>query len=72
MAASARSREFLHVDADAITDFIDCLDRWARPRALQRPEAEYVSATRDRRPLRVIAGAPAIERGCMTNTLDLA
>ena len=51
---------FLPVHGDRITEFIVCLDSWARERGLQRTEAEYVSATRSRRPLRFSTGAPAV------------
>jgi hypothetical protein len=51
---------FLPVHGDRITEFIVCLDSWARERGLQRTEAEYVSATRSRRPLRFSAGAAAV------------
>ena len=50
---------FLPVHGDRITELIVCLDSWARERGLQRTEAEYVSATRNRRPLRFSTGAPA-------------
>ncbi|HTQ92369.1 MAG TPA: DUF2293 domain-containing protein [Streptosporangiaceae bacterium] len=51
---------FLPVHGDRITEFIVCLDSWARERGLQRTEAEYVSATKSRRPLRFSTGAPAV------------
>ena len=51
---------FLPVHGDRITEFIVCLDSWASERGLQRTEAEYVSATRSRRPLRFFTGAPAV------------
>ena len=51
---------FLPVHGDKITEFIVCLDSWARERGLERTEAEYVSATRNRRPLRFITGAPDV------------
>jgi hypothetical protein len=51
---------FLPVHGDKITEFIDCLDSWARERGLERTEAEYVSATRNRRPLRFVTGAPDV------------
>jgi hypothetical protein len=50
--------DLLPVPGDRITEFIVCLDGWARDRGLERTEAEYVSATRNRRPLRFFAGAP--------------
>jgi hypothetical protein len=51
---------FLPVHGDRITELIVCLDSWAGERGLQRTEAEYVSATRSRRPLRFFAGAPEV------------
>jgi hypothetical protein len=51
---------FLPVHGDRITQFLVCLDNWARGRGLQRTEAEYVSATRNRRPLRFFTGAPEV------------
>jgi hypothetical protein len=51
---------FLPVHGDRITELIVCLDRWARERGLERTEAEYVSATRSRRPLSFFAGAPEV------------
>ena len=51
---------FLPVHEDRITELIVCLDSWARERGLERTEAEYVSATRNRRPLRFSAGAPEV------------
>jgi hypothetical protein len=51
---------FLPVHGNRITELIVCLDSWARERGLERTEAEYVSATRNRRPLRFFAGAPEV------------
>jgi len=51
---------FLPVHGDRITELIVCLDSWAKERGLQRTEAEYISATRNRRPLRFFAGAPPV------------
>jgi hypothetical protein len=51
---------FLPVHGDRITELIVCLDSWARERGLEQTEAEYVSATRNRRPLRFFAGAPEV------------
>jgi len=51
---------FLPVHGDRITELIVCLDSWARERGLERTEAEYVSATRNRRPLRFFVGAPEV------------
>jgi len=51
---------FLPVHGDRITELIVCLDSWATERGLQRTEAEYISATRNRRPLRFFTGAPAV------------
>jgi hypothetical protein len=49
---------FLPVHGDRITEFVVCLDSWARERGLELTDAEYVSATRNRRPLRFVTGAP--------------
>src|SRR5215467_16323371 len=43
---------FLPVHADRISELIVCLDSWASERGLERTEAEYVSATRNRHTLR--------------------
>jgi hypothetical protein len=51
---------FLPVHADRITELIVRLDSWASERGLERTEAEYISATRNRRPLRFFTGAPAV------------
>src|SRR5690242_17666877 len=50
--------EFLPVDDTRLTDFHDCLSRWAQATGLEPVEADYVSATRDRRPLRVTPRLP--------------
>jgi hypothetical protein len=52
--------DFLPVHGDKITELIVCLDSWARERGLERTEAEYISATPNRRPLRFSSGAPAV------------
>jgi hypothetical protein len=52
--------DFLPVHGDRITELIVCLDGWARERGLQRTEAEYVSATPNRRPPRFFTGAPEV------------
>jgi hypothetical protein len=55
--------EFLPVDDTRLTDFHDCLSRWAQATGLEPVEADYVSATRDRRPLLFTASAaPEAER----------
>jgi hypothetical protein len=51
--------DFLPVHGDRITELIVCLDSWAREHGLEQAEAEYISATRNRRPLRFFSGAPA-------------
>jgi hypothetical protein len=51
--------EYLPVDDARLTQFLDCLSRWARANGLEAAEADYVSATRDRRPLRVTAAENA-------------
>ncbi|OLR95210.1 DUF2293 domain-containing protein [Actinokineospora bangkokensis] len=43
------------VPAERLTEAVACLHRWARGRNLVQSEVEYVSATRDRRPLRFTA-----------------
>jgi hypothetical protein len=45
----------LPVDDARLTQFLACLDDWARASGLERAETDYVSATRDRRPLRFTA-----------------
>ena len=58
---------FLPVHGERITEFIVSLDSWARERGLERAEADYVSATRNRRPLRFVTGAPqAVEAAWRT------
>lgn len=52
-------REFLPVDDARLTHFLDCLSRWAQASGLEAAEADYISATRDRRPLRLTAGENA-------------
>jgi hypothetical protein len=52
-------REVLPVDDARLTHFLDCLTRWAQASGLEAAEADYVSATRDRRPLQVTGGANA-------------
>jgi hypothetical protein len=52
--------DFLPVHGDKITELIVCLDSWARERGLEPTEAEYISATPNRRPLRFSSGAPAV------------
>jgi len=55
------------VHGERITEFIVSLDGWARERSLERAEADYVSATRNRRPLRFVTGAPeAVEAAWRT------
>ena len=51
--------DFLPVHGDKITELIVSLDSWARERGLKQTEAEYISATPNRRPLRFFSGAPA-------------
>jgi hypothetical protein len=51
--------EYLPVDDVRLTQFLDCLGRWARAGGLEAAEADYISATRDRRPLRVTAAENA-------------
>jgi hypothetical protein len=51
--------EYLPVDDARLTHFLDCLNRWAQASGLEAAEADYVSATRDRRPLRVTAAENA-------------
>jgi hypothetical protein len=59
--------EFLPVDGARLTDFHDCLSRWAQAAGLEPVEADYVSATRDRRPLLFTASAaPEAERAWRT------
>ena len=59
--------ELLPVDDAKLTYFLDCLNRWARVSGLEAVEADYISATRDRRPLCLTAGAdPETERAWRT------
>jgi len=54
--------DFLPVHDDRLVDIHVYLHRWATARGLQRAEAEYVSATRARRPLRFLRdGDPSEE-----------
>jgi hypothetical protein len=64
----ARSlRELLPVDDARLAQFLGCLDDWARASGLEQAEAEYISATRDRRPLRFSAAEdPGTERAWRT------
>jgi len=48
---------FLPVQDDKLTQFLEYLRRWADTEGLERGEADYVSATRDRRPLRFTSHA---------------
>jgi hypothetical protein len=52
--------DFLPVHGDRLTEVIVCLDSWARERGLERTEAEYISATPNRRRLRFFSGSPAV------------
>jgi len=62
--------EFLPVDDTRLTRFLDCLSRWAASSGLEPSEADYVSANRDRKPLRFIASAdPEAERAWRTRWL---
>ncbi|MEU4235920.1 DUF2293 domain-containing protein [Actinoplanes sp. NPDC026619] len=47
------------VSADRIADALDFFRRWVDGRGLRPSEVEYLSATRDRRPLRFTAGGEA-------------
>jgi hypothetical protein len=61
--AAAALRELLPVDDARLTQFLGCLDDWARASGLEQAEADYISATRDRRPLRFTAAQdPGTER----------
>jgi hypothetical protein len=54
--------DFLPVHDDRLVDIHVYLHHWATARGLQRTEAEYVSATRARRPLRFLRdGHPSEE-----------
>ena len=48
---------FLPVQDDKVTQFFEYLRRWADAEGLEPGEADYVSATRDRRPLRFTSHA---------------
>jgi hypothetical protein len=53
---------YLPVHDARLGELIVCLHQWAEAQRLQRTEAEYVAATRSRRPLRFLTkGAPAEE-----------
>jgi hypothetical protein len=55
--------EYLPVDDARLTQFFGYLDDWARASGLEQAEADYTSATRDRRPLRFTAAEdPGTER----------
>jgi hypothetical protein len=49
---------------------LDVLQRWARERGLQPSETAYVSATRDRRPLRFVGGDEATEQAFRTHWIS--
>ena len=58
---------FLPVRDDKLTQFFEYLRRWADAEGLEPGEADYVSATRDRRPLHFTAAAvPDAERAWRT------
>jgi hypothetical protein len=60
---AASLRELLPVDDARLTQFLGCLGNWARASGLEQAEADYISATRDRRPLRFTAAEdPGTER----------
>jgi hypothetical protein len=64
---AASLRELLPVDDARLAQFLDCLDVWARATGLEPAEADFVSATRDRRTLLFTAGAgPEAERSWRT------
>jgi hypothetical protein len=64
---AASLRELLPVDDARLTQFLGCLDDWARASGLEQAETDYVSATRDRRPLRFTAAQdPGTERAWRT------
>ena len=52
---------FLPVHDDRLIDLIVYLHDWAQARGLTRNQADYVSATRDRRPLRFLADGDPLE-----------
>lgn len=59
--------ELLPVRDDKLTQLFEYLERWARVSGLEPTEADYVSATRDRRSLRFTSGAdPGAERAWRT------
>lgn len=59
------------VGPDRLADALDLLARWARDKGLEPAEVEYVSATRDRRPLRfTTAGEAATERAFHTHWIS--
>ncbi len=65
--------ELLPVDDAKLTHFLECLNRWARASGLEPAEADYISATRDRRPLRLTADAdPETERAWRTRWIPAA
>ena len=53
--------DFLPVHDDRLVDIHVYLHHWAQSRGLQRTEAEYVSATRARRPLRFVRDTHPLE-----------
>ncbi|MEV0128046.1 DUF2293 domain-containing protein [Dactylosporangium sp. NPDC050688] len=56
------------VPADRLAEALEAFHRWVAGRGLQPMEVEYVSATRDRRPLRfTAAGDPALELAYRTH-----
>ena len=58
---------FLPVQDDKLTQFFEYLRSWADAEGLEPGEADYVSATRDRRPLHFTAAAvPETERAWRT------
>jgi ribosomal protein L14 len=58
----------LPVQQDKLTQFFECLQRWAQAHDLNPAETDYVSATRDRRQLRFSTDAhPAAERAWRTH-----
>jgi hypothetical protein len=58
------------VRPDKLASAIDALQGWARERGLRPSETAYVSATRDRRPLRFVGGDEAIERVFRTHWIS--
>jgi hypothetical protein len=61
---------YVQAGAGKVASALECLERWARANGLEPAEAEYVSATRDRRQLRFTAdGDPAAERAWRTRWL---